>query len=48
MPQQTDRHVLRGLPVDAVLAAARRLVTDTVAATGSFRFGTHTGILICQ
>jgi hypothetical protein len=38
----------RGLPVDEVLAAARELVTDTIATVGAYRFGTHVGILACR
>lgn len=38
----------RGLPVDEVLAAARELVADTIAAAGAYRFGTHIGILVCR
>ncbi|GAA4216015.1 class I SAM-dependent methyltransferase [Actinocatenispora rupis] len=38
----------RGLPVDDVLAAAEALLTDSIARTGSYRFTSHVGILVCR
>lgn len=38
----------RGLPVDAVLAAAGRLLADSIARVGAFRFTSHVGILVCR